>query len=115
MWGTIEYLGLALIPGFILLDFVTRKRNFESTRLWRARALTVTVLTFALSIAITIFWATLLEGVSLINGSGLGILGGALVGILAYELIHYWYHRTAHANDFRHEFLLVVDSATITI
>jgi sterol desaturase/sphingolipid hydroxylase (fatty acid hydroxylase superfamily) len=100
MWGTIEYLGLALIPGFILLDLVVRRTQFESPRFWRARALTVTVLTFALSMAVTIFWGTLLEGVSLIDGSGLGIFGGALVGILVYELIHYWYHRTAHANDF---------------
>lgn len=100
MWGTIEYLGLALIPGFILLDLVTRKRPFETPRFWRARALTVTVLTFALAMAVTIFWGSLLEGVSLFDGAGLGIVGGALVGILVYELIHYWYHRMAHANNF---------------
>jgi sterol desaturase/sphingolipid hydroxylase (fatty acid hydroxylase superfamily) len=99
MWGMIEYLGLALIPGFIVLDLVARKRQFETPSWWRVRALTVTVLTFALSMAITISWATLLEGISLFDGSGLGIVGGALVGILFYELIHYWYHRTAHAND----------------
>ena len=60
MWGTIEYLGLALIPGFIVLDFVTRARNFETPKLWRLRALVVTVLTFALSMVVTIFWGTLL-------------------------------------------------------
>ena len=38
MWGTIEYLGIALIPGFILLDLVVRARKFETPRLWRARA-----------------------------------------------------------------------------
>ncbi len=99
MWGTIEYLGLALIPGFIVLDLVTRARNFETPNSWRLRALVVTVLTFALSMAVTIFWGTLLAGVSLVDGSKLGIVGGALVGILVYEFIHYWYHRAAHAND----------------
>jgi sterol desaturase/sphingolipid hydroxylase (fatty acid hydroxylase superfamily) len=100
MWGTIEYLGIALIPGFILLDLVVQKRSFATPKFWRLRGLVVTVLTFALSMAVTIFWGTLLEGVSLIDASGLGIVGGALVGILVYELIHYWYHRAAHANDF---------------
>ena len=99
MWGTIEYLGLALIPGFIALDLVSRARNFETPKVWRVQALAVTVLTFALSMAVTIFWGALLAGVSLMDGSKLGIVGGALVGILAYEFIHYWYHRAAHAND----------------
>ena len=45
MWTTIEYLGLALIPGFILLDLVVRSRSFETPRLWRVRATVVTVLT----------------------------------------------------------------------
>jgi sterol desaturase/sphingolipid hydroxylase (fatty acid hydroxylase superfamily) len=30
----------------------------------------------------------------------LGIWGGALVGIVVYELIHYWYHRAIHKVDF---------------
>ena len=100
MWEIIEYVGLACIPGFILLDLVVRKRSFISPTYWRLRATVVTVLTFALSLVITLFWGTLLEGVSLFEGSKLGIIGGALIGILVYEFIHYWYHRTAHANDF---------------
>ena len=100
MWGIIEYAGLACIPGFILLDLVVRRRSFATPARWRVRATLVTVATFALSIFVTLFWGTLLEGVSLFNGSKLGIVGGALVGILVYQFIHYWYHRTAHANDF---------------
>ena len=69
MWGTIEYLGLALIPGFIALDLVSRARNFETPKVWRVQALAVTVLTFALSLAVTIFWGALLAGVSLMDGS----------------------------------------------
>jgi sterol desaturase/sphingolipid hydroxylase (fatty acid hydroxylase superfamily) len=37
--------------------------------------------------------------VSLIDSSRLGIAGGAIVGILVYELVHYWYHRAAHRFD----------------
>jgi hypothetical protein len=33
------------------------------------------------------------EGISLLDLSGLGAIGGAVVGVLVYELFHYWYHR----------------------
>jgi len=96
MTELIEYAGLACLPGFILLDLILRHRRFSTTRGWRLKALVVTVATFALSIIVTLFWGRLLEGVSLIEGSSLGHVGGALLGILVYELIHYWYHRCAH-------------------
>jgi len=95
-----EYFGLACIPGFLLLDLVVRHRRFKTTRLWRLRAFLWTALTFALSFAITIGWGTLLEGIHLVDGSALGIVGGALTGILVYELVHYWYHRAAHNVPF---------------
>jgi sterol desaturase/sphingolipid hydroxylase (fatty acid hydroxylase superfamily) len=95
----IEYIGLACLPGFILADLMLRHRSFETPRLWRLRATVVTVLTFALSIAVTLLWGTVLAGISLIDGRALGVLGGAFVGILVYELIHYWYHRAAHRFD----------------
>ena len=95
----IEYLGLACLPGFILLDLVVRRRSFNSPHFWRLRATAVTAITFALSIAVTLFWGTVLDGISLLDGSTLGVAGGALVGILVYELVHYWYHRAAHGSD----------------
>jgi sterol desaturase/sphingolipid hydroxylase (fatty acid hydroxylase superfamily) len=36
---------------------------------------------------------------SLVDGAALGTWGGAAVGILVYELVHYWYHRAAHRWD----------------
>ncbi|MGD8412948.1 MAG: sterol desaturase family protein [Candidatus Latescibacterota bacterium] len=100
MLQIIEYAGLACLPLFIILDVTYRHRKFETTRAWRLRALAVTAVTFALSIGITLFWGRILGDRSLVDGSALGIIGGALVGILVYELIHYWYHRAAHRSDF---------------
>lgn len=96
MTETLELLTLALIPGFILLDLVWRKRRYDTTRFWRLRALAVTVGIFFFTTEVAIFWGTALEGVSLLDGSALGTAGGAVVGILVYELAHYWYHRAAH-------------------
>jgi sterol desaturase/sphingolipid hydroxylase (fatty acid hydroxylase superfamily) len=99
MFEIIELASLACIPGFIVLDMITRARTFETPRFWRLRATLVTVFTFGLSVAVTLFWAGLLGERHLFDGAKLGVLGGALVGILLYEFIHYWYHRTAHRSD----------------
>jgi sterol desaturase/sphingolipid hydroxylase (fatty acid hydroxylase superfamily) len=100
MWEALEYLGLAFIPLFMALDLVARRRTFDTPKHWRARALAVSVLTIAFSIPVTLFWAWVFDGISLFDASGLGIAAGAVLGILVYELVHYWYHRAAHRSDF---------------
>jgi len=96
MYEYLEYLTLALIPGFILFDLVYRSRRYETARFWRIRAVAVTVGIFFFTGWVAGLWGTLLEGVSLIDGSVLGTFAGAAVGILVYEFVHYWYHRAAH-------------------
>ncbi len=96
MYEYLGYLTLALIPGFILLDLVYRKRRYDTPRFWRLRALAVTVGIFFFTSWVAGLWGTLFEGVNLIDGRGLGTIGGAVVGILVYEFVHYWYHRAAH-------------------
>lgn len=95
--STLEWISLSLIPGFLLLDLLWRKRNFEATAYWRIRALAVTVAIFLFSGEVAFFWSKLLSGYHLLDLSHLGVWLGALLGILVYELIHYWYHRKAHA------------------
>lgn len=99
MLDYIEPITLALIPGFLLLDFVVRSRNYETTRNWRLWGSLVTVAIFFFSGEVALFWGELFQGNSLIDSSGLGIAGGAAAGILVYELVHYWYHRAAHSWD----------------
>ena len=96
---TLELLTLLCLPAFLLLDLVYRSQAYSATRFWRLRAFVVSAAVFYLSIQVATFWGTALDGVSLIDGSGLGILGGAAIGILVYELAHYWYHRAAHRFD----------------
>jgi sterol desaturase/sphingolipid hydroxylase (fatty acid hydroxylase superfamily) len=99
MFAIFETLGLALIPTFLVLDLLYCKRPFWTTRLWRLKALLVTAASVALSILVALFWGRVFDGSSLLDGSALGIAGGALVGILIYELVHYAYHRLAHRTD----------------
>jgi len=99
MFDLLGPITLALIPGFMLLDFAVHGRRYRTTKNWRLTGALVTVAIFFFTGEVAMFWGTLLEGYSLIDGSGLGIAGGAAVGILVYELLHYWYHRAAHKFD----------------
>lgn len=93
-WGA-----LALLPIFIVIDLLYRARRYDTPRFWRLRALAVTIVAFALSFAIPMVWARLFGAWTLFDLSPLGTAAGAIVGILIYELGHYWYHRTMHRND----------------
>jgi sterol desaturase/sphingolipid hydroxylase (fatty acid hydroxylase superfamily) len=93
------WVGLLSLPLFLVWDAVRPRRRFGTPRGWRVRALVVTVLTFGLSLEVGELWGSVLGGQSLVNGAALGTWGGALAGILVYELVHYWYHRAAHRFD----------------
>jgi len=95
MIDLIETITLALIPGFILLDFVVRRRHFATPRHWRLRAILVSTAIVFLAGEVALFWGNLFEGIHLVDSSSLG-LWGIIPGILVYEFAHYWYHRAAH-------------------
>jgi sterol desaturase/sphingolipid hydroxylase (fatty acid hydroxylase superfamily) len=95
MIDLIETITLALIPGFILLDFVVRRRHFATPRHWRLRATLVSTAIVFLAGEVALFWGKLFEGIELVDSSSLG-LWGIIPGILVYEFAHYWYHRAAH-------------------
>lgn len=96
MFDYLEYFGLACIPAFILLDLVYRRRKHDTPRYWRLYGAAVTIAIVGVTMAVATFWGTLLQGVSLLDGRGLGTVGGAVAGVLVYELFHYGYHRLAH-------------------
>jgi sterol desaturase/sphingolipid hydroxylase (fatty acid hydroxylase superfamily) len=99
MIAILEWAALASIPAFMILDLVTHARSFSRPRFWRARATVVTALTVALATLVALVWAAILGPLHLFDLSGLGTVTGAVVGILVYELLHYWYHRAAHHYD----------------
>ena len=99
MWDLIGYLTIGLIPGAIVLDWAIRGRKHDSTRFWRVRATLVTIAVFYIAGYVAVFWGNVFGDLHLLDGSGLGTWGGAIVGILVYELGHYWYHRSAHEFD----------------
>ena len=95
----LETITIGLIPALIVIDLIIRGRKHDSTRFWRIRATVVTVAIFYFAGYVAVFWGTLLGDFHVFDGSGLGTWGGATLGILVYQLLHYWYHRAAHEVD----------------
>jgi sterol desaturase/sphingolipid hydroxylase (fatty acid hydroxylase superfamily) len=96
MIDLLQPITLALIPGFLLLDFFIQRRRYHKPRHWRLRGALVTLANFYFTGQVALFWGNLLGESHLFDLSGLG-LWGVIPGILVYELCHYWYHRAAHA------------------
>jgi sterol desaturase/sphingolipid hydroxylase (fatty acid hydroxylase superfamily) len=95
----LEFLATGLIPAFLVIDLVYRYKPYDGGRFWRLRAFGVTVAMFYWSGYVAFFWGSSLGDLHLIDGSRLGIAGGAVAGVLVYELAHYWYHRAAHRYE----------------
>ena len=99
MYELLGYLTIGLIPGLIIIDWAIRGKRHDSTKHWRLRATLVTIANFYLAGYVAAFWGIMLGDFHLFDLSGLGTWGGVVVGILVYELLHYWYHRAAHKFD----------------
>ncbi|MGI9307667.1 MAG: sterol desaturase family protein [Gammaproteobacteria bacterium] len=99
MYDTIAPYIPLIIPAFLLLDYVVQKRRYTKTRFWRTRALAVTVAIFFWAGEVATFWANLLGDYHLFDLSALSLVGEIAIGILVYQLLHYWYHRAVHKYD----------------
>ena len=87
---------LAVLPAFLLLDLLFPAPKSSRSRWWRTRATAVTAVSFWLSLTLGQLYGQWFGDFHLLDGSVLGTAGGAIVGVLAYEFCHYWYHRSAH-------------------
>ena len=96
MFEIMELATLAIIPLFLLLDFVWQARPYAAPRRWRLRGVLVTTAVFYFSGEVAWLWSQLLGDWHWLDAGSLGIWGGALLGIVVYELLHYGYHRFAH-------------------
>ncbi|MCP5312438.1 MAG: sterol desaturase family protein [Chromatiaceae bacterium] len=99
MMDAIELFTLSMLPVFLVLDRVLRRSAQREIAGWRWRAGTVSVAMFLFVGQIGDLASALIGELRLIDGSGLGTFEGAVIGVLVYELLHYWYHRAVHRSD----------------
>ena len=82
------------------LDFAKPARTFPRMPFWRLRGFAFFVVNVSLFTALPFLWNEWLGEHRLIDATGLGMLGGALVGLLVQQLVQYVWHRTMHSSPF---------------
>jgi sterol desaturase/sphingolipid hydroxylase (fatty acid hydroxylase superfamily) len=89
---------LASYAGLMLWEAIAPARKLPITKGWKTRATLSFTVYFFLSSYLPMIWDQYLAPYQLFDLSGLGIISGALVGILVYELGAYVWHRSMHRS-----------------
>lgn len=84
----------------IALDFLKPARTFPRMRFWRLKGFAFFVANVALFTVLPFVWDEHLAKYRLFDATGLGLLGGALLGVLVQQLISYAWHRSMHNSPF---------------
>ena len=102
-------LWLYLLPAFVFAAFAILERirparadtvTQPSTPTWRIRGLVSLGVYMGLGYQLPLLWDPLLGQFQLIDGTGLGTAGGAVVAFLVLELGVFLWHRLLHATPF---------------
>lgn len=89
----------ALYAILIAWEALLPARRLPQMPYWRLRGLAAFALYFGLSSYLPLLWTDQLLRFQLFDLGGLGTVGGALVGVLVYELAVYAWHRGLHASN----------------
>lgn len=92
----VELAGYLILPAFLMADLFWHDRLFQTAKFWRGRAAIVSLVNVYLTGYVAVYLGGVFAGTSLLNLSTLNVFAGAAVGVVVYELAHYWYHRLAH-------------------
>jgi sterol desaturase/sphingolipid hydroxylase (fatty acid hydroxylase superfamily) len=83
-----------------LLDLRGGARRFPPISRWKVKGVVFFFLTVAVSTAAPLSWDEWLAAHQLVDASGLGHVGGAIVGLLVLQLGIYTWHRILHRVPF---------------
>lgn len=82
------------------LDFLKPARTFPKMRFWRIRGLALFVVNIGLFTALPFVWDEYLVQYRLFDATGLGLVGGTLLGVATQQLVSYTWHRSMHRSPF---------------
>jgi sterol desaturase/sphingolipid hydroxylase (fatty acid hydroxylase superfamily) len=87
---------LASYFGLLTLERLVPARPLPAVRGWTARGLAFFFAALVVNGGVPALVAGLLGGHTLLDGAGLGVLGGAAAVFVCSELFNYWLHRSFH-------------------
>lgn len=87
---------LGLFAALALAETLRPGRRFPTVRSWRLRGVLFLLGAIALSSFVPLHWDGWFAEHRLIDASGLGHVGGTLVGFLTFQLLLYFWHRALH-------------------
>lgn len=96
MEDVLTLLPLVVLLGLMLAEFVRPARTYPAIRWWRLRGIAALVCTVFIAASLPLLTDEWLGQHRLIDATGLGTLGGAVVGLLSAQFASYWWHRTMH-------------------
>lgn len=90
---------IAMYGGLMIWEAVFPARSLPSVRFWKTKGLIAFAVFFYLSSYLPLLTDPYLQPYQLVDLGGLPAFGGAVVGILLYELGVYVWHRAMHRSD----------------
>lgn len=90
---------LALYGALMLWEAIAPGRELPKVKGWLPRALGSFAAYFYLSSYLPLLWDGYLAPYQLIDLSQLGVVPGAVIGLLVYNFLLYWWHRTMHNTN----------------
>lgn len=92
----ISLIAIAIFAALITFEALVPARPLPRVKGWVLRGLLAFGAYFYLSTYLPLVWDGALAEYQWLDLTGLGTLGGALAGVLIYELGVYWWHRAMH-------------------
>jgi sterol desaturase/sphingolipid hydroxylase (fatty acid hydroxylase superfamily) len=89
---------IAMYAGLLLWERLAPGRVLPLVYGWKMRGLIAFAVYFYLSSYLPLLWSGYFAQIRLFDLTGLGTVGGAIVGLLVYELGLYTWHRTMHGS-----------------
>jgi sterol desaturase/sphingolipid hydroxylase (fatty acid hydroxylase superfamily) len=89
----------AIYAALIALEAAAPGRKLPRVPLWPLRGLASFAIFFLVSSYLPLFWDGYLARYQLFDLAGLGTAAGVAAGLVAYELVAYWYHRALHSRS----------------
>jgi len=90
---------MAIFAGLIAWEAIAPARPLPKVRGWRTKGLAAFVVYVMISTYLPILWTEHLAAWQLVDLTSLGTWGGAAAGLLVYEAVAYFWHRSMHGSN----------------